>query len=168
MERLLPVLRYIAPVIRTPREHADVPPDLATALRSRSTISSGERTAQFVIDDLEAQASSMATLQPVPSPIEQLTVTCLLIRLDIRCPAPLNRRGCWGDGGHLRSGIVTLDIHDLDISITSRISRSGARGTSAHSHPAVPLPTTNVQWQKMLLFFCRVPGQSAAHDCWQY
>ena len=81
-----------------------------------------------------------------------------MVRLDIRCPAPPNRRGSWGDGAHLRSGIVTLDIHGLCASVkqpgeVAAIPRRGAGQGAAE-------PKASVEWQKMLLFFCRVPGKS--------
>ena len=81
-----------------------------------------------------------------------------MVRLDIRCPAPPNRRGSWGDGAHLRSGIVTLDIHGLYASVkqpgeVAAVPRRGAGQGAAE-------PKASVEWQKMLLFFCRVPGKS--------
>ena len=93
-----------------------------------------------------------------------------MIRLDIRCPAPPNRRGSWGDGAHLRSGIVTVDIHGLiaDLGQTGTMCASPsmhqARGPN---HPEVQQsardsPTASVQWQKTILFFCRVPNKKSS------
>jgi autophagy-related protein 2 len=76
-----------------------------------------------------------------------------MIRLDIRCPAPLNRRGSWGDGAHLRSGIVTLDIHDLNV----RVSEDKP-DTRRHLSPDAS-GGINVEFQKIVLLFSRVPGE---------
>jgi len=113
-----------------------------------------------VIDDLDAQASSVSTLQPITNGVDILVFKCPMVRLDIRCPAPPNRRGSWGDGAHLRSGIVTLDVHGLHASVKqpggiTAPRRGPGRDTSE--------PKASVEWQKMLLFFCRVPGKSCTH-----
>jgi autophagy-related protein 2 len=78
-----------------------------------------------------------------------------MVRLDIRCPAPPNRRGSWGDGAHLRSGIVTLDIHGLCATIKQPGEVAPRRMSERHASE----PKASVEWQKMLLFFCRVPGE---------
>lgn len=90
--------------------------------------------------------------------MDLLILKCPMVRLDIRCPAPPNRRGSWGDGAHLRSGIVTLDVHGLSASIKQPGEvvvprRGGGQSTSE--------PKASVEWEKMLLFFCRVPGMFA-------
>lgn len=84
-----------------------------------------------------------------------------MIRLDIRCPAPPNRRGSWGDGAHLRSGIVTLDVHGLNLKVTQgQGGRDLARPTRRLSEPRDPQEEEgiSVEWQKMVFLFSRVPG----------
>jgi len=87
-----------------------------------------------------------------------------MIRLDIRCPAPPNRRGSWGDGAHLRSGIVTLDIHGLNTSVTdtpvSPAATAPGRRASTGLEPQ-PKGGINVEWQRMVFLFSRVPAGSA-------
>ena len=118
-----------------------------------------------MIDDLEAQASSRATLQPTLPSREVLTILCPMLRLDIRCPAPLSRRGTWGDGAHLRSGIVSLDIHGVIARVNQPQNPSQPTvGPPKNSQVAGALSGTentgaiNLEWQKLILFFCRVPG----------
>lgn len=104
-----------------------------------------------MIDDLDAQAASTSTLRAQPHNVSLLEVSCPMIRIDIRCPAPINRRGTWGDGAHLRSGIVTLDLHRLALRLGNKSGDShGKRGAS----------DVILDWDKMIFFFCRVPGAS--------
>jgi autophagy-related protein 2 len=167
VERLLPLLRFIAPAVRKLPVDRDTPVLLRSTLNSVGNGLPAERSAQYVIDDLDAQASSLSTIQAAVTSAEVLVVQCPLVRLDIRCPAPLNRRGSWGSGAHLRSGIVTLDIHGL-------LSRIGSAGGGKQLQPSGPMRRSSqtkggmasgedaasieVEWQKMILFFCRVPG----------
>lgn len=156
VERLLPLLRYISPSIHPPRSDRDATPHHSPA-RSQHQL-----PAQYVLDDLDAQASSIATLQPAGASQDILIVRCSLVRLDIRCPAPVNRRGSWGDGAHLRSGIVTLDIHALHATAKQSAQTTGpsrvsfTRGTSE--------PKATVSSGRMLLFFTRVPGKFHAQN----
>lgn len=85
-----------------------------------------------------------------------MTLRCPMIRLDIRCPAPLNRRGSWGDGAHLRSGIVTLDVHDLNV----RVAEDKPDDVRPH-HPGTDAATggISVELKKIVLLFSRVPGK---------
>jgi autophagy-related protein 2 len=149
VERLLPVLRHITPSLHQSRSDRDTTPH-HSPLRSPHRLPS-----QFVLDDLDAQASSVSTLQPSGSSIDLLVFKCPMVRLDIRCPAPPNRRGSWGDGAHLRSGIVTLDIHGLCATIKQPGEVAPRRMSERHASE----PKASVEWQKMLLFFCRVPGK---------
>lgn len=152
VERLLPMLRSLAPLIKPPPKSS--PLISPTTLREKP-LAPIRRDSQYIIDDLDAQASSFSTLRS-SQPKELLVVRCRLVRLDIRCPAPLNRRGTWGNGAHLRSGIVTLDLHGLG----SNIAASVPGGKGAHHGKEVNVgPVVNVEWQKMVLFFCRVPGK---------
>ena len=150
VERLLPVLRHITPSLNQARSDRDSTPH-QTPPRSAQHLPT-----HFVLDDLDAQASSISTLQPTFVGADILVFRCPMVRLDIRCPAPPNRRGSWGDGAHLRSGIVTLDIHGLCASVKQpgevSVPRRGVGQSTAE-------PKASVEWQKMLLFFCRVPGQ---------
>lgn len=152
VERLLPVLRFVSPSVRPSRADTDATPRHSPA-RFQHQLPS-----QYVLDDLDAQASSIATLQPSGASQDLLVVRCSLIRLDIRCPAPINRRGSWGDGAHLRSGIVTLDIHSLTATAKRPSGPSGSGKVSFSRGTAEPKAT--VGWNKMLLFFARVPGKS--------
>lgn len=85
-----------------------------------------------------------------------MTLVCPMIRLDIRCPAPLNRRGSWGDGAHLRSGIVTLDIHDLNV----RVAEDKPDAVRTRHSVDTASGGINVEFQKVILLFSRVPGKS--------
>jgi autophagy-related protein 2 len=150
VERLLPVLRHITPSLNQSRSDRDSTPQ-QSPLRLAHNLPS-----HFVLDDLDAQASSISTLQPTFVGADILVFKCPMVRLDIRCPAPPNRRGSWGDGAHLRSGIVTLDIHGLCASVKQPgevvVPRRGVGQSTAETK-------ASVEWQKMLLFFCRVPGK---------
>ncbi|KAK4687136.1 autophagy-related protein 2, partial [Tremellales sp. Uapishka_1] len=135
VERLLPMLRSLAPIIRPPLP-PERPPTPVQALH----------TPQYVIDDLESQARTAT------SRVKDLfELKCPLVRLDIRCPAPISRRGTWGDGAHLRSGIVTLDIHGLAGKVGGKVTK-GRREENGK---------VEVEWAKMILFFCRVPEKKA-------
>lgn len=152
VERLLPVLRYVSPSVQSSRIDKEATPHHSpTRIQQRLP-------SHYVLNDLDAQASSIATLQPSGIARDLLVVHCPLVRLDIRCPAPVNRRGSWGDGAHLRSGIVTLDIHGLDASL-KRPGQNGGSGRMS-SNNSKPEPKASIGWQKMLLFFSRVPGTS--------
>lgn len=154
VERLLPVLRYISKAIQAARliSPADSPgrrikPEWPT---HRPPFVS-ERSSSYVLDDLDAQATSVGTIRPSTGP--SVEVNCPLIRLDIRCPAPLARRGTWGDGAHLRSGIVTLDVHGLRVFL-------GSSGVQEPSRRAVETKDVGrVTWDRMILFFCRIPSK---------
>jgi autophagy-related protein 2 len=150
VERLLPVLRHITPSLNQPRTERDTAPHPSPPRPARNLSS------HFVLDDLDAQASSISTLQPSPSGSDLLVFKCPKVRLDIRCPAPINRRGSWGDGAHLRSGIVTLDVHGLCASVKQSGEITAPRRVGGQ---ITSEPKASVEWQKMLLFFCRVPGK---------
>lgn len=154
------MLRSIAPVIKPPRGDTELTPHPSPDTTLHRNLPS-DRTGQFIIDDLDAQASSYSTIQPNQPNSEMLTVRCSLVRIDIRCPAPPSRRGNWGDDAHLRSGIVTLDIHGLGAHLGQDSNRDGHEGRRVGG--IVPRddagPRSNVEWQKMILFFCRVPGK---------
>jgi hypothetical protein len=68
----------------------------------------------------------------------------------------------WISAAHLRSGIVTLDIHGLCASAKQPgevvAPRRGVGQSAAE-------PKASVEWQKMLLFFCRVPGKLSPPFC---
>lgn len=158
VERLLPMLRYITPIIKSPQSNPDLTPHPSPS-RSIYTNLPPDPTGQFVIDDLDAQANSFATIQPSTQRVESSIVRCPLLRIDIRCPAPPGRRGTWGDDAHLRSGIVTLDIHGLAAHLGRSLgSTTGAARPTRESTESGS--TANVEWRRMILFFCRVPGQS--------
>jgi autophagy-related protein 2 len=147
VERLLPVLRHITPSAESSRTDRDSTPQQSPRHRLPN---------HFVIDDLDAQASSISTLQPTSGSQDLLVFKCPMVRLDIRCPAPPNRRGSWGDGAHLRSCIVTLDIHGLHAVAKRPMEMSGQRRGGQIKLE----PKASVEWEKMYLFFCRVPGES--------
>jgi autophagy-related protein 2 len=165
VERLLPMLRSIAPAVRSASSDKNTPLELHTP-RLASANLPAEHMSHYVIDDLDAQASSLSTLTPTRLPSELLRIRCPVVRLDIRCPAPPDRRGTWGDGAHLRSGIVTLDIHGIDANVRQSSSPSQPPSAkrvhsqvSEHVNYTKSNPAVRVQWQKMMLFFCRVPGK---------
>jgi autophagy-related protein 2 len=165
VERLLPMLRSIAPAIRHPPAERDTPLGLRPTLPTPGSGLPRVQSSHYVIEDLDAQASSLSTVQAVQGPSEILILRCPVVRLDIRCPAPPNRRSTWGDGGHLRSGIVTLDIHGLAARIgqprpTDLTQPLSTRRASYVAPPSDQGGAVQVEWQKMVFFFCRVPGRS--------
>ncbi len=153
LERLLPILRHISPIVKAGRPSGRESPDI-TPFPIRTVQSVLERAPSYVIDDLDAQAASVSTLRPA-APSSSATFECPLIRLDIRCPAPPARRGTWGDGAHLRSGIVTLDLHNFQTTLGASEAVS-TRGRNA------PDDVGSATWDKMLLFFSRAPSELLA------
>ncbi|GMK55469.1 hypothetical protein CspeluHIS016_0205250 [Cutaneotrichosporon spelunceum] len=143
VERLLPLLCSLAPVDRSSSDHptpttAHVNPRPPALLHP-------------VEDPLFGRRASV-TLPPHVL----MTLRCPMIRLDIRCPAPPNRRGSWGDGAHLRSGIVTLDIHDLNVRVVED-------KPDVRRHPSADVSGgINVEFQKIVLLFSRVPEQHSS------
>lgn len=108
-------------------------------------------------DDHDRHAASVSTVQGIEKPSVSLKASCPVIRLDIRCPAPPSRRGTWGESGHLRSGIVTLDVVGLSAKILrpstaddKRISFSVTKTTDV----------ADVSVERMLVYFCRASGES--------
>nr|XP_031857747.1 uncharacterized protein CI109_006842 [Kwoniella shandongensis]KAA5524819.1 hypothetical protein CI109_006842 [Kwoniella shandongensis] len=167
VERLLPMLRSIAPVIRTPAEPPRPVPPFGLSHAVRPSGLPRQATTESIIDDLDAQASSFSTIQSPSRPKAVLEARCPLIRLDIRCPAPINRRGTWGDGGHLRSGIVTLDMHDLKATVSEAVLESEKRHFQAirevnHVEAKPNNAGTSIEWEKMILFFSRAPERNSA------
>lgn len=150
LERLLPILRHISPIVKSGRpisgrESPNIPSIPTRVGRFQPTF---ERAPSYVIDDLDAQAASVSTVKAPTS--SSAVFTCPLIRLDIRCPAPPARRGTWGDGAHLRSGIVTLDLHNLQMTLGEIRVVQGRRAEEE---------VGNVIWDKMILFFSRAPSE---------
>ncbi|GFZ46386.1 Autophagy-related protein 2 [Saitozyma sp. JCM 24511] len=167
VERLLPMLRSIAPAIRHPPVERDTPLGLRPTLPTPGSGLPRVQSSHYVIEDLDAQASSLSTVQAVQGPSEILILRCPVVRLDIRCPAPPNRRSTWGDGGHLRSGIVTLDIHGLAARIgqprTADLTQSlPTRRASQIAPPSDQAGALQAEWQKMVFFFCRVPEKRSS------
>jgi autophagy-related protein 2 len=158
VERLLPMLRSIAPAIRSSspvHEQTEPVPHIGAGNLSG-------RNVQDVIDDYEGQTARHGpdnSSRTSPATV----IRCPTIRLDIRCPAPPNRRGSWGDGAHLRSGIVTLDIHGLSATLGSPPTPAQPpllrRKSSTVRAPTTPASIAEVECQKMILFFCRAPGK---------
>ncbi|KAL7422146.1 autophagy-related protein 2 [Cryptotrichosporon argae] len=139
VERLLPLLRDLAPATQREerRESYSVfPPTLPPALKRSPT--------DYIIDDLDADARAYGR----PKEAELFHVRCPTVRVDIRCPAPLKARQGWGDGTHLRSGIVTLDVHGVEVKAKAK-RKQHAGGIE-------------VEWRKMMLFFCRVPDKRSS------
>ncbi|WVR04987.1 hypothetical protein IAU60_001999 [Kwoniella sp. DSM 27419] len=148
VERLLPMLRQIAPAVHAvpPRRNSD--PPLNVRPSSRPALPPRHSAVQSVIDDLDAQVSVTAVR---PRSRAVATIRCAMVRLDIRCPAPINHRETWGDGGHLRSGIVTLDIHQ----IAAEISAASSNGQLPLQQTSGQHSGSSLEWERMLLFFCR-------------
>ncbi|OCF72102.1 hypothetical protein I204_07366 [Kwoniella mangroviensis CBS 8886] len=158
VERLLPMLRSIAPAIRSTAESVVEIPPFGIRSYHRPSEPLRQRTTESIIDDLDAQASSYSTIQACSPNKPIVDIKCPSIRLDIRCPAPINRRGTWGDGGHLRSGIVTLDMHHLRVRISAgkeQVDKSSRRAESGEDG-------TKVMWEKMVLFFSRAPERKSS------
>ena len=143
VERLLPMLRHISPAMKKPESRV---PETNWPIQSIPTM--GLRSESYVLDDLTARATSSAV--PSSNKKEAAVLRCPMIRLSIRCPAPINRRGTWGDGAHLRSGIVTLDLHCVDAHLGQTAQKSASKAVAETSRSVV-------QWKKMILFFSRVP-----------
>jgi len=147
------MLRCLAPLVKADSKHVPASTPIA---HQRPSVPI-RRDTQYVLDDLDGQASSLSTLRAA-QPKDLLIIRCPMVRLDIRCPAPLNRRGSWGDGAHLRSGIVSLDVHNIVSTVTSGSShgrRPGMQEKETNTHPV-----TQIEWQKMIFFLCKVPGKS--------
>ncbi|OCF39156.1 hypothetical protein I317_07055 [Kwoniella heveanensis CBS 569] len=156
VERLLPMLRNIAPVIRSSHDLEDSLP------HCRPPVAPRQHTTESIIDDLDAQASSYGTIQATTAK-PTLEIRSPLVRLDIRCPAPINRRGTWGDGGHLRSGIITLDMHNLKTKVVMRSPEpSGGTWVTPGRMNGSEGEGTQVQWDKMVLFFARPSERKSA------
>ncbi|WRT66888.1 uncharacterized protein IL334_003851 [Kwoniella shivajii] len=164
VERLLPMLRSIAPAIRSKPEIIDPMTPFGVRPSHRPFDLLRQPTTESIIDDLDAQASSYSTIQPSQPAKPVLDIRCSLLRLDIRCPAPVNRRGTWGDGGHLRSGIVTLDIQYLKTKVSTGSSATTATSQSSTRNPGRKdgEGTTIVNWDKMILFFSRAPERRSS------
>ena len=150
IDRLLPVLRHISPAIR--RSHTDSHASSPVATKHPNPL---PMSSQYVIDDLQAKKT------PTQPPAPPSTVSCPMIRLDVRCPAPPKRRERSSDSIYRLMGIVTLDVHQLRISLASPASQDAIQ-------PSRPvrfnLPTDSVNTtpasirlncQKAILFFCR-------------
>nr|XP_018264125.1 uncharacterized protein I303_04005 [Kwoniella dejecticola CBS 10117]OBR86283.1 hypothetical protein I303_04005 [Kwoniella dejecticola CBS 10117] len=157
VERLLPMLRSIAPAIRSTPEPLESLEPFGIRSYRRPFQPVRQRTTESIIDDLDAQASSYSTIQAIPVAKPLADVKCPLLRLDIRCPAPVNRRGTWGDGGHLRSGIVTLDMHELRAKVSSASQNIHIKATLDSKGEG-----TSVEWEKMVLFFSRAPERRSS------
>jgi len=151
VERLLPVLRHISPAIK----HAEATAP-SSPIRPQRPAPLHRQSESYVLDDLTAQAAPRPSTS-VKSDVAVLR--CPMLRLSIRCPAPVNRRGTWGDGAHLRSGIVTLDLHGMSTKMTGPGGASETkRGKGAKSEGE-----TTIEWQSMMLFFSRVPCECSHH-----
>lgn len=142
LERLLPMLRHISPAVK----RQDTAP--SSPIRLTRPDMPARRSESYVLDDLDAQAAAQTSEK-----LETAVIRCPMVRISIRCPAPVNRRGTWGDGAHLRSGIVTLDLHGLHARVEA--APPGLVRHKAHREQSQAGPT--VEWQKVILFFCRVP-----------
>ena len=139
------MLRHISPAVKHPDSSSQVPSTIPARPAAPE-----RRSESYVLDDLDARAAKARN-----SPNTEIAIIrCPMLRVSIRCPAPPNRRGTWGDGAHLRSGIVTLDLHGLNAKVAGsdelsrkRSVRDGEEGGSV------------VEWKKMIFFFSRVPGK---------
>ena len=141
------MLKHISPAVKHSEPSSPVMPNSATRPAQFQ-----RRSESYVLDDLDRRAAQAAII----SKKEIAVIECPMLRLSIRCPAPPNRRGTWGDGAHLRSGIVALDLHGLH----ARISGPDASGTK-QKIPSDAQGGTIVEWKKMFFFFSRVPGRTA-------
>ncbi|KAL1411170.1 autophagy-related protein 2 [Vanrija albida] len=156
VERLLPLLRSLAPLVQSPSDHVPTPTSLHPGPRPFMPLRS-----ESIIDDLTATATGR---RAVEEPRTILTVSCPTIRLDIRCPAPPARRGSWGDGAHLRSGIVTVDIHGLKAKVAqdSGPTLPGRRPSTGAFEPPPDQGGISLEWQKMVFLFSRVPDKRSS------
>lgn len=150
VERLLPVLRSLAPCIRSRESDRTASPTMA----HRPELPQFKHYHQPLLPGV-----GRPSVRPIQRPNTLMKLTCPMIRLDIRCPAPVNRRGSWGDGAHLRSGIVTLDIHSLSVNVAEDPPAGVAQGRrpSQGTFEPDPLGGTQVEWQTMLFLFSRAP-----------
>jgi len=139
------MLRHISPAIK----HLDASIPVTPPVPRPAPLQ--KRSESYVLDDLDARAAKAATI----SRKETAVVECPMARLSIRCPAPPNRRGTWGDGAHLRSGIVTIDLHALHANLSGADEPNAKRKRLSDEEGG-----THVKWEKMIFFFSRVPGKS--------
>ncbi|EIW70236.1 hypothetical protein TREMEDRAFT_30206 [Tremella mesenterica DSM 1558] len=153
VERMLPFLRLVSPAMRSPSSRS-LPPS-PIAFRSTRPLPDGRPDPTF---PEHLQSTSGMHYRRTERSVQTLQVSCPMIRVDIRCPAPPNRRGSWGDGGYLRSGVVSLDIHTFCLKTTYPRQSSQSRDFRSASGT----PSIRVEWRKVLLFFCRVPAKKAS------
>jgi autophagy-related protein 2 len=140
------MLRHISPAVK----HTE-PSSPNTPTSSTRPAPLSRRSESYVLDDLDYRAAK-AAIEPRK---EIAVIKCPMLRLSIRCPAPPNRRGTWGDGAHLRSGIVTLDLHGLHAKMSGP-EEPGNKRTLAGDEQGGSI----VEWKKMIFFFSRVPGRT--------
>ncbi|ORX39665.1 hypothetical protein BD324DRAFT_648300 [Kockovaella imperatae] len=145
MERLLPMLRHIAPATRRSRS------PIASPVSSAPRVTR-PRSLHAVMDDLHTPQSTETS----PSGVIAV-VRCPVLRCDVRCPAPPKKRGTWGDSGSLRSGIVTLDVHDVTVQVGSG---PPSHGSTVTRHTAEPV--ANVACRKVIVLFCRASEKRSA------
>lgn len=143
VERLLPWLRTITPV----RRHQDDSIDKPTQGTTSPVV---PRDGLGVLDSLEAEYSDDHRGHAVSPSSSSNIVQAPFIRLDLRCPARTSSQGI-GDGSFMRSGIFTLDIHQVAVQLSSS-SPDDIRPRSG----APPPPTMQIEWRQLGLFFLRV------------
>ncbi|WVQ78252.1 hypothetical protein IAT38_000336 [Cryptococcus sp. DSM 104549] len=161
VERLLPMLRFIAPSIRSSPPEPLVPAGLSHTGAGASfrhpyhppahQTEPPQPTPESIISSLSPPSRS----HPKPTPKPILDISCPMLRLSIRCPAPVGRRGTWGDGGHLRSGIVMMDVQRWR-------GRVSAPGPGAGDGKGGGEGETKVEWEKMIMFFARAPDRRSS------
>lgn len=181
VERLLPSLRIVTRARQsTSLGTKNIDDDLTPPSSPHRQPAAIQRTFSTVLDDLESEnlSSGSAALPTGGEPSALVSVRCPLVRAEVRCPAAaaaFNGEGI-GDGSLVRSGILIMDIHQLDVKLgasltsssqqaarsasTSFASQTIPRATTA-STPPPPHPSFSTEWHTAVLLFTRATENRA-------
>lgn len=111
-----------------------------------------------MLDSLDAEYSDTLEAQAAGPSSSPTTLHLPFLRLEIRCPAPASSKGI-GDGSIMRSGILTLDVHQASIRLSPSAGTSS--GAAQPRAAAPPSPSVQLEWRQLGLFFLRVADTRA-------
>ncbi|GAA6002021.1 Atg2p [Rhodotorula paludigena] len=118
--RLLPLVDEVAAAVSNLSPSAAAPPprqrktsttSTASTPRPLSPVFTSPSLPLHVLDDLSAAPSRTRSTPPA------LSISCPLLRISLRCPAPRKERLVAQDPDQLRSGILTLDLVGPSLSL---------------------------------------------------